>query len=370
MRRTRSLRFAGLTALAVAGSALIPLQMVSADVVVHTRADEVCGPVSGAQVRRLAFPATHVALHWDGNPNAAVKLRTSTDGKTFGPAEQVELDEVGEQRHDGRTYGAVQALDSDAVAVTVESDRVIGRLCVLAMADGARTVERRVMPAGKPARGAVAQPAIKSRVDWGADESLRFKAGAETWPPEFYPVTNLLVHHTATKNRDRDPKATIRSIYRYHTVTQGWGDIGYNFLIDEAGNVYKGRFSHDAGASSDNITGNNVYGNGVRAGHAYGFNAGTVGVALLGTLTSQDATGAAKSALENFLAWEAGSRGLDPSGTYDYVSPVDNSYSKQALPTIAGHLDVNQTECPGGVFYKGLPTIRTRVKALVSAGTP
>jgi hypothetical protein len=377
-RRTRSLRFAGLTALAVAGSALVPLQMVSAEVVVHTRADEVCGPVSGSQVRKLAFPASHVALHWDGNPDAVVKLRVSADGKSFGEATPMDLDEVGEQRHDGRTYAAVQALDTDAVAVTVESDRTIGRLCVLAMADGARTVERRVMPAGKPASGTVAQPTIKSRTDWGADETLRFKGATEIWPPEFYPVTNLIVHHTATKNRDRDPKATIRSIYRYHTVTQGWGDIGYNFLIDEAGNVYKGRYSHDEGATADNITGNNSVGKGVRAGHAYGFNAGTVGVALLGTLTSVDATSAAKTSLEKFLAWEASSRPnpkdptvtLDPTGTYDYVSPVDPTYSKQALPTIAGHLDVNSTECPGGAFYKGLPTIRTNVKRLVSPTAP
>jgi hypothetical protein len=299
-----------------------------------------------------------------------VKLRVSGDGKSFGEATPMDLDEVGEQRHDGRTYGAVQALAADAVAVTVESDRTIGRLCVLAMADGARTVERRIVPAGKAAGGAVAQPTIKSRMEWGADETLRFKGATEIWPPEFHPVTNLIVHHTATKNRDRDPKATIRSIYRYHTVTQGWGDIGYNFLIDEAGNVYKGRFSHDSGAIADNISGNNSAGNGVRAGHAYGFNAGTVGVALLGTLTSVDATSAAKTSLEKFLAWEAGSRGLDATGTNNYVSPSDPTYFKNGLPTIAGHLDVNSTECPGGAFYKGLPTIRTDVKALVSAGTP
>jgi N-acetylmuramoyl-L-alanine amidase len=53
-------------------------------------------------------------------------------------------------------------------------------------------------------------------------------------------VQKLIVHHTATQNNDPDPPATIRSIYYYHAVTQGWGDIGYNFLIDEAGNLYEG----------------------------------------------------------------------------------------------------------------------------------
>ena len=375
-RRRAGLKFAGLTALAVAGSSLIPLQWVSAEVVVQTRVDEVCGPAAGPQVRNFAFPATHVAVHWDGNPEADVNVSFSTDGKSFGQFVAAERDEVGEQRRDARTYRAVLSVDN-ALAVTVDTDRGIGRLCVLAMADGERKVERRLAPAGSPARGAAPQPDIKARSYWGADESLRFKKGTNTeiWPPEYHVVEKLLVHHTATKNRDRDPKATIRSMYRYHAVTQGWGDIGYNFMIDEAGTVYKGRHSHDPDVvgtktTPDRITGDDAARKGVRAGHAYGFNAGTVGVALLGTLTNQDATASAKDSLVNFLAWEASIRvqkdgyTLDPLGKSNYVSPVDNSYYKNDLPNIAGHLDVNSTECPGASFYSGLETIRQRVAAI------
>ena len=49
----------------------------------------------------------------------------------------------------------------------------------------------------------------------------------------------MIIHHTATQNQKADPAATVRAIY--HTVTQGWGDIGYNFLVDWHGNVYEGR---------------------------------------------------------------------------------------------------------------------------------
>ena len=97
----------------------------------------------------------------------------------------------------------------------------------------------------------------------------------------------------------------IRSIYYYHTVTQGWGDIGYNFLIDEAGRIYKGRYSGPAGTrTAGTISGENAAGHGVTAAHSYQFNSGTVGVALLGTLMTEDATAPARSALVDHLAWK------------------------------------------------------------------
>jgi hypothetical protein len=33
----------------------------------------------------------------------------------------------------------------------------------------------------------------------------------------------------------------LSGVYRYHTVTNWRGDIGYNFLIDPFGNIYEGR---------------------------------------------------------------------------------------------------------------------------------
>src|SRR5437879_4018889 len=88
------------------------------------------------------------------------------------------------------------------------------------------------------------------------------------WPPEFYPIQKLICHHTATQNRDPDPAATIRSIYYYHAVTQTWGDIGYNFLVDESGRIYEGRYSrpYPTGAYP---TGEDATGKGVTGAHAY-----------------------------------------------------------------------------------------------------
>jgi uncharacterized protein with LGFP repeats len=217
---------------------------------------------------------------------------------------------------------------------------------------------------------ALSQPPVISRAGWNADESLRFGAnGAESWPPAFYPVQKLIVHHTDTQNHDPDPAATIRSIYYYHAITQGWGDIGYNFLIDESGRIYEGRHSQNSWDPSlypAGPTGADANGNGVTAAHAQGFNSGTVGIALLGTLTDQDATPAARDSLERLLAWEASRNGIDPQGSSLYINPV--SGTRSTFPNIAGHRDVNATECPGGAFYATLPAIRADVAARL-AGT-
>ena len=86
------------------------------------------------------------------------------------------------------------------------------------------------------------------------------------WDPEYVPVKKIIVHHTVTSNSDPDPAATVRSIYYYHAVSLGWGDIGYNFLIDRQGRIYEGRYG----------------GNAVVGGHALTWNYGSVGIAALG----------------------------------------------------------------------------------------
>jgi uncharacterized protein with LGFP repeats len=256
-------------------------------------------------------------------------------------------------------------------AVQVKSGRRLAQLTVLGLTDRGR-------PAARPLRFPVArstitasQPNVISRAGWGADESLRFDStGKEIWPPAFYPVLKLIVHHTATQNNDPDPAATIRSIYYYHAVTQGWGDIGYNFLIDESGRIYEGRHSQnswDPALDPAGPTGADATGNGVTGAHAQGFNSGTVGIALLGTLTNQDATPAARNALEHLLAWEASAHGIDPQGSSLYTNPV--SGTQATFANIAGHRDVHATECPGGTFYATLPTIRADVAALISSTT-
>jgi hypothetical protein len=299
-----------------------------------------------------------------------VRVAVSRDERTFSRFQRVTVDELGAERRDGTTYGNL-IVARGVRAVRVRADRRLGKLTVLGLTDRGGPADGLGRPAASAA-AATQQPTVIPRSGWGADESLRFdSSGKETWPPAFYPVQKLIVHHTATQNNDPNPAATVRSIYYYHAITQGWGDIGYNFLIDESGRIYEGRHSQD---TWDPVlypagpTGADANGNGVTAAHAQGYNSGTVGIALLGTLTNQDATPAARDALERMLAWEASSHGIDPQGSALFTNPV--SGTQATFPNIAGHRDVNATECPGGVFYATLPAIRSDVAAMISGSPP
>lgn len=37
----------------------------------------------------------------------------------------------------------------------------------------------------------------------------------------------------------------IRGVYRYHAVSRGWGDIGYNYIVGQNGRIYEGRAGGD-----------------------------------------------------------------------------------------------------------------------------
>ena len=64
----------------------------------------------------------------------------------------------------------------------------------------------------------------------------------------------------------------VRGIQSYHVRSNGWNDIGYNFLVDPFGQVFEGR---KGGITKQRDR---------RARE--GFNTGSVGVAVLGTYES------------------------------------------------------------------------------------
>lgn len=329
---------------------------------ISMRPDAVTASISRTRVVRLDRPAESVVAYWQGSPHARVTLAFSPDGEKFGPEQLAGRDEIGESRRNGTTYGALRSA-SGAVAVRVSADRAIARLTVLGLSDGSVTSSRARSGLLAPAGAATTEPAVVPRGGWGADPAYM------TWAPQFYATKKLVVHHTDTSDDYTDragAEAQIRSIYYYHSVTQGWGDIGYNFLIDKFGNVYEGRYSREyAGA---NPTGDDASGRGVTGAHTGGWNSGTVGVALLGTLTTHDATPAAREALERLLAWEAGRNGIDPSAATPFVNPV--SGASVTTPNIAGHRDYAATACPGDAFYATLPALRARTSELVNGGPP
>ena len=134
------------------------------------------------------------------------------------------------QRKNGTTYGALLSAPG-AVAVRVSTDRPLARPTVLGLSDGVTTTAQEPTAPHTAAveSAATAEPSIVSRGGWGADPAYM------TWAPQFYPTRKLIVHHTATSDDYTNraaAEAQIRSIYYYHSVTQDWAKIGYNFLIN------------------------------------------------------------------------------------------------------------------------------------------
>src|SRR5438445_129930 len=201
--------------------------------------------------------------------------------------------------------------------------------------------------------------AIRSRQDWAADENLML------WAPKYQPVQKAIIHHTVTDDGGTNPAASIRSMYYYRAVTRGWGEIGYNYIVEKCGNIWTGRQGGD----------------GVIGGHAYGWNNGTIGVAALGDYSVNAPTGQLQGALENIIALKFKQFGLQPYGN-DVFTHQEQGPNGQWVnvtsspPNIQGHRNANyilsreggQTACPGNGIYNMLDGIRRLTQAAVDNG--
>lgn len=312
------------------------------------------------RVPETSFPLSHLAIAWTA-ATPAVRIRYR-DG--WGAWIQMAPCDRGKDAGAPARHHVLLTAPS-AVGYEVGGGSTAVSVTELNTVDGpARAIAApaSAFPVGAEATG----PQYLSRAGWGADETLRFAPdGTESWPAEYFPVQTLTVHHTAGANDDPDPAATVRAIYYYDTVTQGWGDLGYHLLIDEAGTIYEGRWS---GSDPTPVFGEALGADGrpqmVNGAHVVGYNAGNVGVVLLGDFTSRVPTAAARHSLTAALAALADVTGLDPLGTTDYVNPVNGATHTGS--TISGHRDWRPTLCPGDLFYPQLAAVRQDVADLLS----
>ncbi|HSN11972.1 MAG TPA: peptidoglycan recognition protein, partial [Propionibacteriaceae bacterium] len=194
--------------------------------------------------------------------------------------------------------------------------------------------------------GGVAQPGIISRAGWGADESLRAYNGTGCLTPRIDDsVMGAVIHHTAGSNSyTPDQSASIvRGIYAYHVESNGWCDIGYNFLVDMYGQIFEGRYG---GITLP-----------VHGAHATSWNTDTVGVSFMMDSNLIQPTAASMNAAEALLAWKLGNSFRTPNGWTTLVGA--------AIPVMFGHRDVMQTDCPGNNLYAQIQTLRDTSTSLI-----
>lgn len=334
-------------------------------------------PAKRIVTQELTIPATGVALSFTND--ATVELQTKESGqwsiwrtmRLDGDAKPLEND-------------SELLFVNDATAVRLRSDAttVVTLHTISVEPDLTGNLE-----ASAAGRGLTTTPIVIPRWQWGANEKLRVsKRGASDrvqrafyttpdlifkcdrraylYPDEFretkrqflqdvdedgkeepllWPLSYservqiIVVHHTAESSPaslERSDIERMRTVYEYHAVSRGWGDIGYNYVIGPSGMIFEGRAGGDYAVGA----------------HAFCNNVGSMGIALMGNFQENKPTDVQMAALRWLLVHLTDKYKIDPNG--------EAIYHGKATPTIIGHRDVGQTACPGTYSYELLPQVR------------
>jgi len=178
------------------------------------------------------------------------------------------------------------------------------------------------------------RPKIFSRAQWGADESMRQKSALH-----YFEIHAGFVHHTVNANgysRD-DVPSILRGIYRYHTVSRGWSDIGYNFLVDRFGRIWEGRY----GGIDRPVVG----------AHTLNYNDYSFAMSAIGNYETTRPSKKMIKAYGALFAWKLSLHGVS-------ASSVSQRVGSTTFRAINGHRDAAATACPGRYLYAKLPKIR------------
>jgi hypothetical protein len=332
------------------------------------------GPIAAGQL------FDRLGLHWIAARGAEqsffIEVRTSQDGNAWTEWQQVAEEEDMANEATNEHYAAPMPVDGGRFAqyrvwLTNGDPDAIARvnLTFLDVNDlnagpvarlfndiaGAFTDFTRSYADAAP----VGSSRIMTRQDWSADESLMI------WPPRYQKVQKFVIHHTVTDDGGSNVAAAIRSMYYFHAVTRGWGDIGYNYLVDKFGNIWTGRQGGDH----------------VIAGHAYGWNNGSVGIAAIGTYSVAQPTSQLQGAIANIIGIKGAQFGIQPYGneTFTHQEQAPNGSWVNITgnpPNVQGHRDCNyvlsqyggQTACPGNGIYNMLDGLRRLAQNAVTSG--
>ncbi|MCG3207040.1 MAG: hypothetical protein FOGNACKC_00640 [Anaerolineae bacterium] len=291
---------------------VVPLWAASGDVRLETRLDSGSGwsdwlenPAAFYPVRDNMFSGN---LIWAGGSNVSLQVRVILAN--------------------GASLNRLTLVFSDTSSGPSDAD-IAGQMAAASSVDN-------ICPADKPA--------IVSRTGWGSPDGQL----SPRRPPKYTTVTHVIVQQTETPNNTapyQDYAGWVRSIWNFHANVLGWGDIGYNYLVDPNGVIYEGR------AGGDNVIG-------IHDTH----NKNSVGLGLIGCygncddrrLSVAQPSAAMLNSTAQLIAWKFGQQGINPlsSAAYDGLPNI---------PVIAGGRDVVSTTAPGDNVYNKLPALRNAV---------
>ncbi len=184
--------------------------------------------------------------------------------------------------------------------------------------DGAANPEQRLRArrgldaAGGPLPQPTSFAGVVPRSEWGAMAPVTARLN-----PVGGPYRRITIHHSAEipgitlNGAYGNSVEALRKIQRHHIKNQGWGDVGYHYLIDSSGRVFEGRSDRYQGA------------------HAGGdMNVQNLGICLLGDYSGHGPSAESLAALEHLIE--------------EYR--IRDSIPRSQVLT---HSDMKNTECPG-----------------------
>lgn len=243
------------------------------------------------------------------------------------------------------------------VNATGTADRTARALTAVRRAANSAVVFAFGTPATAALRQASGAPPMVTREQWDPNNQCKPRADSGTGEVKF-----AMVHHTVTSNlySADDGPSMVLGICRYHRNSNGWNDIGYNFLVDRYGTIYEGR----KGGIDQAVVG----------AQAQGFNAVSTGISNLGTFVSGGQTPEGLRANARLIAWKLGIHGVPVTGDVEVRSAGGSASRYPAgrrvtFEHISGHRDGGLTACPGAALYAQLPELRA-LAADAPAGVP
>ena len=170
------------------------------------------------------------------------------------------------------------------------------------------------------------------------------------WPIEkVKQISRIVLHHTAeSMDTTKSDEDMLRGIYAYHTLSNEWWDIAYNYIVGQRWKIYEGR----------------AWGDYVVGAHALYNNMGTVGIAVLGNYNKNHLNRDQIAGIEQAISMMAKKYGITLTDQKKWVIKCDTScYPFEVVTTksLIGHQDVGRTDCPGSDIYEHIPDFITRL---------
>lgn len=220
------------------------------------------------------------------------------------------------------------------------------------------------LTSGVPASASAPTPTVRTAA--AVTATGRIHTREEWWVPGNPAMTwrpkrdghwkGAIVHHTVDRNdyTQAEVPAMINGIYLFHNTQRGWGDVGYQLIVDRFGGIWEGR---DEGVANQVVPASQVEG-----AQAVGFNRDTFGVAMLGSYHLDVApTDAQIESTAAAIAWEFKALGIpSPFGTFQFQG-TQQRVTGHGDPSHYIGGDLNHTLCPGQQVWDRMEIIRSRV---------